>query len=118
MTWSPELCHPAGALGASLSFELHRSDQWGPSLIVARLLGGHRDEYDVAELRGAQHVEEEAVGVSRIRRQHLVEIPHPLGHAASQLDAAVDRHPMVKQLVRALGLRVGLLQQCWPELFC
>ena len=47
-------------------------------LIVARLLRGHGDEDDVAELRGAQHVEEEAVGVSRVRRQHLVEVAYSL----------------------------------------
>ena len=86
-------------------------------LIVARLLRGHGDEDNVAELRGAQHVEEEAVGVSRVRREHLMEVSHPLGHTAGQLDAAVDRHPVVEQLVRSLGLRVRLFQQCRPEFF-
>ncbi len=42
--------------------------------------------------------------------------PDPLRHPPCEFDAPVNGHPTVEQLVRTLGLGIGLLQQRRPHL--
>ena len=71
---------------------------------------------DVSVLVRSQDVVEESIHLPLVPLQQLRDVPHTFRTSAGQLNAGVNGQPRVEQLVGALGLGIGLLQQGRPEL--